>query len=263
MEKIKDFFKTLRKKDFWEFIWQYIMHPIREIGKLNKEIKELKEEIAISDEDLRRIEQELSVEYNNRENNFNYHEYRNDNINEKHLPTYYNNISDMRGISKSFNLDTGEISHILNGVKFPEKSLKFTNEHKNVKGKDITIVTASVNGKLSICLDGNILLDGQPLEMNQNVKNRLSEQIKGLNGQNAKLSFANGEFSILPIVQDKDQKEAATENGPRNIRKEMALPQDEQDRLAQLAKESADRIEEENKHMQHENANTGKLIKEI
>lgn len=78
MGKIKDFFKTLRKKDFWEFIWKYIRHPIREIGKLNEEIKRLKGEIAISHEDLRRIEQELSEVYNKGENNFEYSEHRNE-----------------------------------------------------------------------------------------------------------------------------------------------------------------------------------------
>lgn len=296
MGKIKDFFKTLGKKDFWEFVWKYIRHPIREIGKLNEEIKRLKGEIAISDEDLRRIEQELSAWYNKGENDFEYSEFRNEdgtwnkdmdhsdrmgtgytedmsktqpsmgfkgNIDERYLSPDDDDISDWRGISKSFNLDTGEISHILNGVKFPEKSLKFTNEHKNVNGKDIAIVNISVNGELSMGSDGNILLNGQPLEMNQNVKNRLAEQIKGLNGQNARLSFDNGEFSILPRVQDKDSEEVVAENEPRDIKKELALPPDEQYRLAMLGKETANRIEEENKNLSPENVKTGKLIEEI
>lgn len=174
-------------------------------------------------------------------------------------------ISDGRGISKSFNLDTGEISYILNGVKFPEKSLKFTNEHKNVNGKDITIVNVSVNGELSMSSDGNMLLDGQPLEMNQNVKNRLAEQIEGLNGKNARLSFDNGEFSMLPRVQDKDSEVVVAENKPRDIKKELALPQEEQDRLAMLGKEAANRIEEENenKNLSLENVKTGESIGEI
>lgn len=60
------------KKDFWEFVQKYISHPIREIRKLNEEINTLKEKIAINDEDLRRIEQELSTEYTNGKNNFDY-----------------------------------------------------------------------------------------------------------------------------------------------------------------------------------------------
>ncbi len=290
MKKIKDFFKTLGKKDFWEFVWKYIRHPIREIRKLNKEIKKLKERIAISNEDLKRIEQELSALYNNEKNNFDYSEFRNkdgtwnqnkymdswahtdmgyteniakphsgmgfkSDIDKNYLPPYNNDISDWRGVSKSFNLSTGEISYILNGVKFPEESLNLTHEHKKVDGKDITIVNASFNGELSISSDGNILLDGQPLEMNQNVKNRLAEQIEGLNGQNARLSFNNGEFSILPRVQSKDSEVVEAENKPRDIKKEVALPQNEQDRLAKLAKESANRIKNENKNknIAHEN----------
>lgn len=189
----------------------------------------------------------------------------NGNIDEKYLQPDYNDISDLRGISKSSNLATGEISYILNGVKFPEKSLKFSKEYRKVNGKDATIVNTSINGELSISSDGNILLDGQPLEMNQNVKNRLAEQIKGLDGQNAKLSFNNGEFSILPRVQAKDSEVVASGNKPRDIKKEMALPKDEQDRLAKLAKESADRIkdENENKNLSPKNVDTENLIAEI
>lgn len=282
MKKIKDFFKTLMKKDFWEFVWKYISHPIREIRKLNEEINTLKGKIAINDEDLRRIEQELSTEYSKGKNDFDYFARTgmgytrdmpkthpdmafNDNIDEKYLQPDYNDISDLRGISKSSNLATGEISYILNGVKFPEKSLKFSKEYRKVNGKDATIVNTSINGELSISSDGNILLDGQPLEMNQNVKNRLAEQIKGLDGQNAKLSFNNGEFSILPRVQAKDSEVVASGNKPRDIKKEMALPKDEQDRLAKLAKESADRIkdENENKNLSPKNVDTENLIAEI
>lgn len=113
--------------------------------------------------------------------------------------------------------------------------------------------------------DGNMLLDGQPLEMNQNVKNRLAEQIEGLNGKNARLSFDNGEFSMLPRVQDKDSEVVVAENKPRDIKKELALPQEEQDRLAMLGKEAANRIEEENenKNLSLENVKTGESIGEI
>ena len=111
--------------------------------------------------------------------------------------------------------------------------------------------------------DGNMLLNGQPLEMNQNVKNRLAEKIKGLNGQNARLSLDNGEFSILPRVQAKDSEVAVAENEPRDIKQELALPPDEQYRLAMLGQEAARRIEEQNKTLSSETVKTGELIEEI
>lgn len=262
MRKIKDFLRS---------VWKSIRHPIKQIKKMNEEIKRLKREFAISDEVVRKIEQELSAKYSNRENNFvysnsenKYMDYFTENTAKNYLtdesylpPNTYNDISDKRGVSKSYNLAMGEISYILNGVTFPEKSLKFTNEYKTVNGKNINLVNVSINGTLSMRSDGTVLLDGQPLQMNQNIKNRLAEQIKELHGQNAKLSFNNGEFSILPRVQDKD-----SEKKKPNMREEMALPQDEQDRLAKLAQQSAKRIEKENQKKSSENIRTGELITE-
>lgn len=279
MEKMKNFFNTLQ--NFWEFIWKYISHPIKEVGKLNEEINSLRGDIAISDENQRIIEQELSTWNENTYMDYFTHtgmgytedmnkthsdiEF-NSNMDEKHSQPDYSDIPDWRGISKSSNLATGNNSYILNGVKFPEESLTFTHEHRNIDGKDITIVNASFNGELSISLDGNILLDGQPLEMNQNVKNRLAGQIKELNGQNAKLNFDNGEFSILPRVQSKNSEVVAEKNEPNkphNIREEMAMSQEERDRLAMLAKESADKIKEEHATPSPETIKTGNLVNEI
>ena len=244
-------------KDFLGSVWKSIRHPIKQIKKMNEEIKRLKREFAISDEVLRKIEQELSAKYSNRENNFVYSNSENKYMDYFTENTAKNYLTDERGVSKSYNLAMGEISYILNGVTFPEKSLKFTNEYKTVNGKNINLVNVSINGTLSMRSDGTVLLDGQPLQMNQNIKNRLAEQIKELHGQNARLSFNNGEFSILPRVQDKD-----SEKKKPNMREEMALPQDEQDRLAKLAQQSAKRIEEENQKRSSENIRTGELITE-
>ena len=74
-----------------------------------------------------------------------------------------------------------------------------------------------------------------------------------MNGQNARLSFDNGEFSILPRVQAKDSEEVVAKNKPRDIKEEYALPPDEQKRIAMLGKEAANRIEEENKNLSPEN----------